>query len=966
MDERNIMTGLNVLKKNKNEKTHDEKLLQMSVFDGLYNSEAKQSEIDWDIFVEFNLKEHQPWGDKKNYATLINFVEFNKSRSEDNAIRMHALIIDYDDGLTIDEAVELFKSYEFILYSSFNHQRHKYHPDGSVKDTPKDKFRIIMPFEVVCEKKDWLQINEYVLKFAPDCDNKCKAISQCYTANYTHPDYMDRSVRIYNEGEWLDWRKWDKNPVKEVYKGGEYTGSQLTDDDMFPPSQAFKLKGGGVILAEQVRSKVSGVYCPFHVDKSPGSFLGVSKHGRPFHHCSSCDKTRWMQVAKPDDANSLIAAIKNFRPRTEKPVGTTEEKELVGYEEKIIHEYSNKHVEEIPFIEGGVFIKSPKGTGKTYQLTKIVEHCKEENLSVVVVGHRVTLLAGMAERLGLTDYKTLNWEAVTDTELKYLAICINSIEKIGRKKYDVVILDESEQVLQHFTGSTIKPEKRKSISQRFYNLVHDTKTVMCLDADLTDLTIAFIRMTRDDKDEDEYIAHRNNYTVDGDVIRMWENKANMVDDIEESIRGGKSVFVATNSKNFVHDLSDRLTSDKIKHTWVTQENSDSEEVAKYLSWIGNTENVSKNEILLASPSLGTGVDIQARFDVVYGLFESKPTTHYDHDQQISRVRNADEINVWVAPQVYHDCTRWRTIKNNIEKNNQETRALINYDIKDVSEPWFDMVFNLYAMVEANRAKSMNKLRANFEAMKIEQGYTLEHIAKITKKRQSNDLKEMRALNRQQLKDDLIAVEKLSYDEYRETCLCRRKSETQKLAVHRYEIEDFFKDDVAYNPDTVDWYLDGKRESLRSYELFTLPEDVLMKLDRGGMALLPINRKNLTLKVKKLKEGLTVLGLLDNGELNTDQELVKGNENVNAFSEWAQADAYNIKQAINLKTDGSRMVNKPMDVIKGFLKAAGLIVVITDKEKTSARNYLSVYQLDSCHLNWLKEQAKVRDEWYENH
>ena len=209
------MTGLKALKKNKNEKTHDERLLQMSVFDGLYNSEAKQSEVDWKTFVEFNMQGHMPWVKKKDLADLNNFVEFNKSRSENNAIRMHALIIDYDDGLTIDEAVELFKPYEFILYSSFNHQRYKYHPDGSVKDTPKDKFRIIMPFEVVCEKEDWLQINEYVMKFAPECDKNCKKISQCYTANYTHPDYMDKSVRIYNEGEWLDWRTLDKNPEKK-------------------------------------------------------------------------------------------------------------------------------------------------------------------------------------------------------------------------------------------------------------------------------------------------------------------------------------------------------------------------------------------------------------------------------------------------------------------------------------------------------------------------------------------------------------------------------------------------------------------------------------------------------------------------------------------------------------------------------------------------------------------------------
>jgi predicted transcriptional regulator of viral defense system len=56
--------------------------------------------------------------------------------------------------------------------------------------------------------------------------------------------------------------------------------------------------------------------------------------------------------------------------------------------------------------DGVLCVKSPKGSGKTEQLENIVREAKERKLSVLLLGHRRSLLQSMSRRLGLTCYFT--------------------------------------------------------------------------------------------------------------------------------------------------------------------------------------------------------------------------------------------------------------------------------------------------------------------------------------------------------------------------------------------------------------------------------------------------------------------------------------------------------------------------------------------------------------------------------
>ena len=56
--------------------------------------------------------------------------------------------------------------------------------------------------------------------------------------------------------------------------------------------------------------------------------------------------------------------------------------------------------------------------------------------------------------------------------------------------------------------------------------------------------------------------------------------------------------------------------------------------------------------------MGTGIDITfpeniSHVDGVYGLFEAKINTHFDIDQQLSRVRHPKYVRVWISPETFN-------------------------------------------------------------------------------------------------------------------------------------------------------------------------------------------------------------------------------------------------------------------------------------------------------------------------
>ena len=118
-------------------------------------------------------------------------------RNDNNAIygTVNALMLDFDDGLTIDEAKSIFAQYEGVIATTKSHQKDK---NGIVCD----RFRVIIPMQeaVTLTKEEYSEMMSYVMELYPQADKACKNISRFYFSN------PDAEIYLLDGTKTFDWK----------------------------------------------------------------------------------------------------------------------------------------------------------------------------------------------------------------------------------------------------------------------------------------------------------------------------------------------------------------------------------------------------------------------------------------------------------------------------------------------------------------------------------------------------------------------------------------------------------------------------------------------------------------------------------------------------------------------------------------------------------------------------------------
>jgi hypothetical protein len=180
-----------------------------------------------------------------------------------------------------------------------------------------------------------------------------------------------------------------------------------------------------------------------------------------------------------------------------------------------------RYLPALKYEPGITMVKSPKGTGKTEALKSLIDHVKELKFhqslprreyprSILLVGHRQSLIKEAARKLKLNCYLDKGDEEIdypgyaTSLDSLYKIMESRSFwkgmyerESIPPKDYDLLILDESEQVFSHLTAETLA--KNKGTLRAFHALsraVRTAKAVVVLDADLGLITAQGLKAMR--------------------------------------------------------------------------------------------------------------------------------------------------------------------------------------------------------------------------------------------------------------------------------------------------------------------------------------------------------------------------------------------------------------------------------------------------------------------------------------
>ncbi|MBD2472818.1 plasmid replication protein, CyRepA1 family [Nostoc sp. FACHB-145] len=398
---------------------------------------------------------------------------------------------------------------------------------------------------------------------------------------------------------------------------------------------------------------------------------------------------------------------------------------------------------------GLVVLISDMGTGKT----ELMRYWRDAHPDQKFLnnGHRVNLLKNLAERLETLMYSDLGYAGMAQATA--LSITIDSLYKLNTQalQYGCIFIDEACQYLTHLLHSNTCKEHRALILSVLQHIVYNAPLVVIADAHMDDITIDFFMSMRPEG-EQPYII--KNEWKNGDRTIYWYegmDSSALVAQISAAIMLSQKVMVVSDSKRFIKKLermfqqvasrksqvaSENSTSDLRPPTcdftpglriWsIHSDNSGSEENVAFIKDITNA--VKNIDVLLTSPSLGTGVDIsQYHFDLVFGVFHAVSQTATECAQQLWRYRPKVPIHVWVAPKPpfgYKE-TNPTKIKERILQTNEITAFLIKIDretgSRGVEKDW---ALDAYCQIQASRHQSINNLRADLRSLLSDMGNTI--------------------------------------------------------------------------------------------------------------------------------------------------------------------------------------------------------------------------------------------------
>jgi hypothetical protein len=393
---------------------------------------------------------------------------------------------------------------------------------------------------------------------------------------------------------------------------------------------------------------------------------------------------------------------------------------------------------------GLVVLWSGMGTGKTELMAKFRE--LYPTMRFLNLGHRVNLLKNLSNRLNTAMYSALSQGDLA--KAVGLSITVDSLHKLQTQlnEYGCIFIDEACQYLAHLLHSKTCREHRAEILEVLEFLVRKAKLVVLADAHMDDVTVDFFRAMRPEGEVPFII--KNDYQESGRTVYLYEgdNNSALVAKIFTALMLGLKIMVVSDSKKFIKKLEaamtvkifdnqplfgtdgqlDNKSENKLRIWSIHAENSGSEENVAFIKDI--SEEVKKVDVLLASPSLGTGVDIpNYHFDAVFGAFHAVSQTATECAQSLHRYRPQVPLHIWVAPRPpfgYKE-TNAAKIKERMLELNQMTAFLIRIDPetgrRGAEKDW---ALNAYCEIEANRNRSINNLRDDLHSLLGEMGYNL--------------------------------------------------------------------------------------------------------------------------------------------------------------------------------------------------------------------------------------------------
>ena len=295
-------------------------------------------------------------------------------------------------------------------------------------------------------------------------------------------------------------------------------------------------------------------------------------------------------------------------------------------------------------------LESCMGTGKTTLERALLQEAFPGK-RVLIVTYRQSLALELQRKLGdlgFANYMDVNG-SMHDRETYPRVICqldsLARLDEVETPQFDLVILDEVESLLRHFSSATLGAPL--ATMRRLVGIMRCAGHVLAMDANLGAATHGFLERASMTKRTlvNAYRPPSKTYWVN-EHVKPWLSR------IVADLRAGKNVVVASMSTEALNDVRTSaleagvVTDDDILiHTSKTDDNVKRQLVNVDELW-------SQYRLVMYSPTIEAGVDMsRPHFDTMYVYCCRHSTSPMGVAQMTGRARALRDLNVHLcAPQ----------------------------------------------------------------------------------------------------------------------------------------------------------------------------------------------------------------------------------------------------------------------------------------------------------------------------
>ena len=335
-----------------------------------------------------------------------------------------------------------------------------------------------------------------------------------------------------------------------------------------------------------------------------------------------------------------------------------------------------------------VAVQSEKGTGKTSNLFKTMFENDNgwinADTSILFISSRVTFgykLLGDLKEYGFELYSQIKDQQIYSKRV----ICqIDSLMRLERDIYDIIIVDECESLARYVTSSHFtKNQKASIIVENLEMRLSDAKQVYALDADLSDRCINYYKTIIQPKRTTDFHLIINDYKPYAEYKLIYSQYATWIRQIRLKLQENKRIVVATASNAKAKDLDHMLKQyfPEKKILLIHRETSDED---KKVLLLNVNDEWAKYDCVIYTPSVCMGVsfDITGHFDNIFAFGCHESLGAQEWCQMIHRIRSPISNDIYVAIDQYKqfseedDCITYKLV----EKMLCSDYYLTNYEL----------------------------------------------------------------------------------------------------------------------------------------------------------------------------------------------------------------------------------------------------------------------------------------------